>query len=252
MTSATDLNLTTAASTREVRGHAQEVKFVLTEPLAERIRGWARQHLSADPHGTGPFGDEYETTSLYLDTTALDVFQGRGSYKRAKYRIRRYGASDRVFLERKLRSKVLLAKRRTAVALEDVSLVGDAPFDWDGRWFQARLSARRLAPACQVSYRRTARIGATASMRLTIDADLRARMARGFELARERNLGVFDGRVILELKFRGALPALFKQLLEEFRLAPQSFSKYRVAMSALTNVTRADRMTTSAKQIVCA
>ena len=40
-------------------------------------------------------------------------------------------------------------------------------------------------------------------------------------------------RLILELKYRGAPPAIFRQLVEEFALTPQAASKYRLGMVAL-------------------
>ena len=68
----------------------------------------------------GPHGDEYRITSLYFDTAAFDVLHARGSFGRSKYRVRRYGASEVVYLERKLRKPGLLHKRRTPTPLTDV------------------------------------------------------------------------------------------------------------------------------------
>jgi hypothetical protein len=39
--------------------------------------------------------------------------------------------------------------------------------------------------------------------------------------------------MIVELKFRADVPALFKRLVEEFRIVPQTASKYRIGMAAL-------------------
>ena len=105
------------AHIREVRPHARELKFIVDPDVAVGIRGWARIHLDADPHGAGTFGDEYQTTSVYFDTDAYDVFYSHGSFGRSKYRIRRYGDEETVFLERKLRQPSVLAKRRTSLSL---------------------------------------------------------------------------------------------------------------------------------------
>jgi hypothetical protein len=223
-------------ASRELRGLAREVKFVVEPHIGARMREWARVHLDADPHGSGPCADEYDTTSLYFDTAELDVFHSRGSYRRAKYRIRRYGASDLVFLERKLRTKVLLAKRRTTIALGDLPLVDEADYAWSGTWFQKRLDARRLRPACQVSYRRTARVGvsATGPIRLTFDERLRAQSVSTVDFVAQEGRPVFEGHVIVEMKFRAVVPGVFKRLIEEFGLVPEPVSKYRLAMCALT------------------
>jgi hypothetical protein len=80
------------------------------------------ERLIADPHGTGPHADEYRVSTLYLDTAGRDVFHRRGSYGRSKYRVRRYGDEPRVFLERKLRTASRLAKRRTDIPLDELTL----------------------------------------------------------------------------------------------------------------------------------
>ena len=92
--------MTPPAHTRETRGLASEIKFLVDPGTGSRIRDWARARLQPDPYGEGPFGDEYRTTSLYFDTPEFDVFRRRGSYGRSKYRIRRYDGEAGAFLER--------------------------------------------------------------------------------------------------------------------------------------------------------
>ncbi len=228
------------AETRETRAFASEIKFVIDPDLAERVRAWARLHLQPDPHGGGAHGDEYRTTSLYFDTPALDVLNRRGSYGRAKFRVRRYADSDVVFLERKLRTRRLLAKRRTVVPIGDlVWLVGDAPGpEWSGCWMARRLAVRRLAPVCQVAYRRMAR-GAEAAVghaRLTLDEAIHVTPIEGVCFSSEPGTPVLPESQILELKFRTHLPAVFTRLVEEFGLSPQTASKYRLSMGALNRL----------------
>ena len=98
---------------RETRDGAREVKFLVPAATAARILAWARTRLIADPHAGGPTGDEYHTTTIYLDTDDRAVYQRRGSYGRSKYRIRRYGTAHLAWIERKLRTNTLLSKRRT-------------------------------------------------------------------------------------------------------------------------------------------
>ena len=227
------------AHIREIRPHAREVKFVIDAALAANVRQWARQHLEADVHGYGAHGDEYDTTSVYFDTDAQDVFNRRGSFARSKYRIRRYDGDDVVFLERKMRQPAVLAKRRTIVPLDSLSRLDGAEADdgWLGAWFRSRLTARRLRPVCQIAYSRMARgvVRQGDQVRLTLDADLRALPVPG-PLFAESSVDpamALPAQFILELKYRGPLPALFKQLLSEFALTPQSASKYRLGMLAL-------------------
>ncbi|MGC4054297.1 MAG: VTC domain-containing protein [Paludibaculum sp.] len=88
----------------QFRRFASEVKFVIGRPLAEEVRSWARRNMLADPHGRGADQDAYTITTLYLDTAEFDVLARTGSFGRGKYRIRRYGSSDVIFLERKMKN----------------------------------------------------------------------------------------------------------------------------------------------------
>jgi hypothetical protein len=44
---------------------------------------------------------------------------------------------------------------------------------------------------------------------------------------------VLPAHIILELKYRVEMPALFRHLVEEFALEPAPVSKYRLAAAAL-------------------
>jgi hypothetical protein len=238
------------ADMRAVLPFATEVKFVISPALAAGIREWARINLAADPHGTGPFGDEYHTTSVYFDTEQFDVFHRRGSFGRSKYRIRRYGDEEVVFLERKLRQPTLLAKRRTVaplVALERLDAAQPSP-SWPGHWFHARLAARRLRPVCQVSYRRTARVALVGEdlVRLTLDDAISVQASSAIRFRDEPGIPAIDARQILELKFRHYTPSLFKRLVEEFALMPEPTSKYRLGMAATGQVPLASPATSIA------
>ncbi len=226
-----------STDSRENREFAAEIKFLISPALAEQIRDWARAQLSPDPNASGEAGDGYQITSLYFDTGPFDVFHRRGSFGRSKYRIRRYGQSEVVFLERKLKTRGLLAKRRSIVRLGELERLsnGEAERGREGYWFQRRLLARGLSPVCQISYRRTARVAMTpyGPIRLTLDDNVRALLAPGFWFSDQKGTLILKDQIILELKFRYELPALFKHLIGEFALIPKSFSKYRQSATAL-------------------
>jgi hypothetical protein len=218
-------------------GFAAEIKFVLDAAVGVQIREWARAHMAADPHGGGQWGDEYRVTSVYFDTDARDVFHRRGSYGRSKYRIRRYHEEPVVFLERKLRTGARLAKRRTTIDLSTLPMLAvPGALNGDGTaWFRRRVALRGLQPVCQVSYLRTARAASTPDgpVRLTIDERMTGFSSGSFTFEPLAGRPLLEGVMILELKYRGRVPALFRQLIEEFRLTPRRSSKYRVAAQAL-------------------
>jgi len=226
-----------AVNTRETRDFARELKFLVHEGDAPAMREWARAHLSRDHFGSGPHGDEYTTTSLYFETPAFDVYHRRGSYGRSKFRIRRYGSADMVFLERKFRTNRLLAKRRTTVPLDEMDhLAGPEPVpDWPGFWFHRRVLLRKLGPLIQMSYDRTARVGMASAgpMRMTIDTNLRVLPMPDRAFIPGVGFPLIEGKCIVELKYRIEVPALFRQLVETFKLAPSPVSKYRIGLGAL-------------------
>jgi hypothetical protein len=226
-----------ALSTRETRDSAREIKFLIAPDVAARIRDWARPRLAPDPYAIGEAGDDYRTFSIYFDNGSLDVFNRQGSNGRSKYRIRRYGAADVVFLERKMRNASMLVKRRTVVAMADLPklLDGDVDPGWPGAWFHRRIQARDLQPTAHVSYHRTARVGlgTWGPMRLTLDDQILASRTQDLVFQPAPSTPVLPDRVVLEMKFRVEMPAVFKHLVEEFALQPQSLSKYRLAVPVI-------------------
>jgi hypothetical protein len=231
------MNVTEAVTIRETRRRARETKFVADVSMYPRLVEWARQRLSPDGHGVGTHGDEYATSTLYFETRTFDVYNRCGSYGRSKYRIRRYGSADTVFLERKFRTERLLAKRRTVVPLSAITRLGAAEPDasWPGFWFHRRLQLRRLYPLMQLSYDRVARVGesSTGPVRLTIDRHLRALPLPDFAFLPAIGLPFLEQTCIVEVKYQVALPALFRELAETFCLDVEKISKFRAALRSL-------------------
>lgn len=226
-----------AVSSRETRDGAREVKYLVTPETGAAILEWVRPKLAPDPYAGGASGDEYLTTSLYFDTADYAVYRRRGSYRRSKYRIRRYGSSDVVFLERKLRTAMLLSKRRTAVPIADLARLEELSVDpsWVGHWFGQRIRARLLAPVSQVSYHRHARVGSApyGPMRLTFDNDIAVQPCTHFGFDPPMGSRVLGSSMIVEMKYCVEMPAIFNELVMKFRLAPAAISKYRLSLEVL-------------------
>ena len=197
----------------------------------------------------GSFGDEYRTSTLYFDTAENHVFHRRGSYARAKYRIRRYGDSDTVFLERKLRRPGVLVKRRTQVALLELERwdVADTSYLSLAEWFRSRTAIRALRPVCQVSYHRMARVldTGTGLARLTLDQSLRVAAVSRAQFTSDPGTVVLPD-LILELKFKSHVPTIFKRLVEDCHLRPQTASKYRLGRTSLNDYTLTSQPSPSA------
>lgn len=223
--------------TRETRDWAREAKFLVPAEMRDRIVEWSRANLQPDGHGAGIHADEYATASLYFETPNYDVFRRRQSYGRSKYRIRRYGLSEIIFLERKFRTERLLAKRRTTVPVSDLDrLAGDRPDrTWQGYWFHRRILLRGLRPWIQMSYDRVARVGtsSTGPVRITIDTNLRVLPLPDRAFLPGTGFPLIEDKCIIEVKYRVEMPAVFKRLAEVFGLEIQRVSKYRLGLKAL-------------------
>lgn len=223
---------------RENRAFVAEIKFFVPPDRFDDLRGWARARLRPDPYGSGPFGDTYQTNSLYFDTRELDVFHRRGSYGRSKYRVRRYGDAAELFFERKLKTHDHVSKRRSIVDIAELPRLGagDPKKGWAGHWFHRRVLARDLGVVCQVAYDRTALVHSNGHgpIRMTLDRNVRAIATNGLAFhPLDAEPALTGENAILELKFYRAIPPIFEEMIAEFALSPCPISKYRIAVNHL-------------------
>ena len=219
------------------RWRAVERRFVVDVALAGEILSWARGELDPDPHGMGTHADEYELRTIYFDSPSFDVLRRLGSNGRAKYRIRRYNDEEWVFLERKLRTRTLLVKRRSEVPIDMVAALAseEGSPTRAAAWFIKRLDVRRLQPVCVIGYERVARQieGTTCLSRLTVDTNIHVAQFDPTQPFADPTMPLLPGQAIVELKYQGTPPLAFKALLERFSMRPAAVSKYRAAGRAL-------------------
>jgi hypothetical protein len=222
---------------RQARG-TFELKFRVDSTRAAEIMAWSRRHLAADPHCDPQLGDGYLVNSVYLDTPTFHIYGRTGVFKGVKFRLRRYGSEQVVWLERKRKWGRLVRKRRLAIADAELDHRLTMPPDktWPGHWFRWRLDQDVLRPVCQVTYQRFVRVGSTAQgpVRLTIDSALRAEPAIGWDVpSRPLNSdSLLADEQIVEFKFSDSLPAMFRGLIQDMSLRVTSFSKYRLSIGS--------------------
>lgn len=223
-------------------GPAFEIKFLVEEDLARAIETHLSPNMSPDPHslaGLGPGAESgYRISSLYCDTAEQFVYQQRGRFKRYKLRVRRYGAGDMIFLERKSKQQQRVKKRRTEVACTELSRLHETAVAaaWNAAWFHARALRDGLRPVCRVDYSRVAYFARSTEgpLRLTFDRQIRGMAVQGWNFSPAGpEHALLRGQVICEFKFRGSLPALFKSAIAELALAPRGVSKFRQTMGRL-------------------
>lgn len=214
-------------SLQVVDGWASEVKFGVSRTVAGEIKAWAKRALQPDAHARPERDGAYAIETLYFDTAAQDVFYRSPGYRVAKYRIRRY-EGEVAFLECKRKRGCRVQKRRELVPMPLATL-------HDSAWFTGPVAVKGLLPACLVRYHRHAFFGSSESgpVRLTIDDGLAAAAATDWSFIGEGFVSLPSDVQILELKFSSVLPRQFRELIREFGIVSQGFSKYRTARGLL-------------------
>jgi hypothetical protein len=236
---------------------AREFKFLLPYNKAQKLESLANACMELDPHCSPDATDgqgRYQVQSVYLDTPEQSILHRAMGLRNIKYRLRRYALGSTLFLERKSKLNAELEKKRIVADMGCLSKI-DEHIDKDPidsvDWFVSDVQRLRLRPACVVQYQRRAYYidSDLEPLRMTLDFDLSSKDCLsnrfseiewsdgidGLKSARYRPgplQFVIGDQVIMELKFFGSLPSLFKLWMIELEIAPIRFSKYRTAMSS--------------------
>jgi hypothetical protein len=214
---------------------AYELKFLVSPESAEKIKAWAKAHMQIDLHADPAMGGAYETTTLYLDTPSFDILRRTEKTGGRKFRIRRYGDTERLFIEEKARRRDRVRKRRATMPIAELERLASPEFDHrhPADWFHALIAEFSLSPTALITYRRHAYFGDTGGspIRLTLDTEICGREASAWRIERKNDgVRVLEDSVICEFKFADTLPVIFKDLIAELALQPSSVSKYRRVM----------------------
>jgi len=213
-----------------------ELKYTLSGIAAAELEQEFSVWMTVDPHADPALDRSYRVSTVYVDTPRFDVFHRAQGHRRTKLRLRRYGDSSTVFLERKTKRGRQVSKERVPVDVKHLHrLASTEHADWPGEDFQKQLAHRALLPVCAVTYLRRAYFGVTdeGRMRVTFDRGLQGQRVDDWNFASAlEGPEIAPGVVICEFKFRGAMPTSFKRAISRIQMLPGGFSKYRGCMQA--------------------
>ena len=215
--------------TRFVR---HELKLLLDESDLRVARDFAAQRLTPDTFAG--VDSAYELSTLYLDTVDRRIFRRLLDGSGTKYRIRRYGEEDIVYVERKTRRGTLVRKRRAEFPMADLPtlLRGDIQGETWPATFSGAIFDFELIPSLLLTYRRHAWQGPRRS-RLTLDDRIEAWHGDGIaRLERPGTSASISENVVLELKYDAVMPPEFEELLAMLPIEQQGFSKYTLGIKA--------------------
>jgi len=234
-----------------------ELKYLVDESTAQKIRHDVRAYCDSDPHNkvlSGNFGRApgYPITSCYLDSPSLafHAAKERGDPNRLKLRIRTYSPTSPASLEIKRRRSAVIDKTRGIVERNrvDDAIAGGPSGRRDSADEAAILSDFSLT-ASKFGARPTLRVGYwREAFESVVDSYARVTFDRRIKVAEDsgwsgepmkRSWSSFNDHwrshgirnpVVLELKCETVPPVWMIDLIRKYELRQTSFSKYSIGV----------------------
>jgi SPX domain protein involved in polyphosphate accumulation len=229
-----------------------ELKYLITEDVAGRVRDFVRCYLGIDENGVGKPDFSYPVHSLYLDSDTLEIYWRtvNGDKNRFKLRLRYYSdhPDTPVFFEIKRRMKDIILKQRGGVKQAAVPLLLNghlpSPEQMISRDPGSMVSVQRFIqlmtelhakPKSHIYYKREAYVSDNDEVRVTMDRHvfsepnltptIKVKMKNPVRSFPDPNRqGAFF--VILELKFTNRFPNWFRELVRMANAMQTGAAKY--------------------------
>jgi SPX domain protein involved in polyphosphate accumulation len=222
-----------------------ELKYLINESMAERVRDFVRCYLSMDEFSVGKKNCSYPVHSLYLDSDNLEIYWRtvNGDKNRYKLRLRYYSdhADSPVFFEIKRRMKDIILKQRGAVKQsavpvllgghfpEEQHMVGKSPRGLVAiQRFCQLMTEVQATPKSHIFYQREAYVSDDDEVRVTLDRDVcsEAQLEPRIKVKMDKPVRSFAGFVILELKFTNRFPNWFRELVRMASVMQRGVPKF--------------------------
>jgi hypothetical protein len=222
-----------------------ELKYIVDEDTALKIRDFVRCYLEMDEYSVGRPNYSYEVHSLYVDSDDLRLYWEtiNGNKNRYKLRIRYYSTNPDapVFFEIKRRMNNCILKQRGGVRHDAIHwlLSGHLPeyehlISKNERHLVALQRFCQLQheiqgkPKIHIAYLREAYLSEDDSVRVTLDREIKAEpnLTTTLKTDMEDPEPSFVKQVILELKFTNRHPNWFRDLVRVFNVMQCGAAKY--------------------------
>ncbi len=218
----------------------REKKLLIDQALMPVLQRELAPYMDADEYNVD--GQPYPICNLYFDDDADSVIRhsiSKPTFKE-KMRLRSYGTPDmdtNVFLEIKRKCCRVGTKRRVKMKLREAydylkngtPPAGLSPLDAQIlREIDHYRAATPVRPKVYISYLRNAYFGKDdPDFRVTFDREILTRREDvALESGRYGTSLLPEGKVLLEIKFAGAVPLWFARLMSRYGLSFGSYSKY--------------------------
>src|SRR5437762_2940278 len=222
-----------------------ELKYLIKEQTAEKVRDFVRCYLAIDEYGVGKPNYSYPLHSLYLDSDTLEIYWRtvNGDKNRFKLRLRYYSDNPDtpVFFEIKRRMKDVILKQRGGVRQSAVPLIlsGHLPEEQHMitkdpgslvavQRFQELMHEIQAKPKSHIFYQREAYVADNDEVRVTMDRDVYSEpnLSSTIKVKMTKPVLSYAGFVILELKFTNRFPNWFRELVRVANVMQCGAAKY--------------------------
>ena len=222
-----------------------ELKYLISENVAERVRDFVRCYLGMDEYSVGKPDFSYPVHSLYLDSDSLEIYWRtvNGDKNRFKLRLRYYSdhPDSPVFFEIKRRMKDIIMKQRGGVKQSAVPLLLNGHFpaadqmvnrDPKGlvsvQRFIQLMTELHAKPKSHIYYKREAYVSDNDEVRVTMDRDVYSEpnLSPSIKVKMTNAVHSYKGFVILELKFTNRFPNWFRELVRMANAMQTGAAKY--------------------------
>ncbi len=222
-----------------------ELKYLITEEVAEKVRDFVRCYIALDEFGVGRPNYSYDVHSLYLDSDSLEIYWRtvNGDKNRFKLRLRYYSDNPKspVFFEIKRRMKDVILKQRCGVKHEAVPLLlaGQLPEESHLlskdpsnlvaiQRFHHLMMDLSAKPKSHIYYLREAYVADNDEVRVTMDRNVfsEPNLTSSIKVKIKKPVHSYAGLVILELKFTNRFPNWFRDLVRMAETMQTGAAKY--------------------------
>ncbi len=222
-----------------------ELKYLVTEDMARRVREFVLSYLNMDEFSVGRPNYSYPVHSLYLDSKALTIYWRtiNGDKNRYKLRLRYYSEKPGtpVFFEIKRRMKDIIQKQRGGVHHgavpkllagyfpEPSDLISQSPQSVGAiQQFQRLMTQEMALPMTHIFYMREAYVSDDDEVRVTMDRDvlIEPNPSGKIKTSMADPVRAYRGLVILELKFTNRHPNWFRELVRIANVMQTGAAKY--------------------------
>lgn len=212
-----------------------ELKYLINPHDYPAVKSQISARLQLDPftHKTG----SYQVSSIYLDTPTLSTYSQTkaGIKNRTKYRLRSYSNSlnqpSYMFWEIKRKNDMVVVKDRSILSTsESIKLFyrDNLPSKISSTLKEFIFFKRRylLKPKILIRYRREPYICDSPELRITFDTNIEVATIDDLTDPVISSRLIFPQAIVMEFKFTGSLPFWLGEIVRQYNLERQPFSKY--------------------------